>query len=160
LGKRYTKDKKEVFVGPTPVKALGATDQHSQVQLYIEGPQDKIFIFLEVLQFEKEVALPPAFGHLSSLEYLGGKTMNALMAAECSATREALTNAGRPNLSLKFPKISAYFMGEAFMLFEIATVIGGELYHVNPLDQPGVEHGKILTYELMGRKGYGEGKRE
>jgi len=156
LGKRYTREGKEVFSGPTPVKALGATDQHSQVQLYIEGPQDKVFIFLEVLEFDREVALPPAFGHLSSLDYLGGKTMNQLMAAECTATREALTQAGRPNMSLKFPKISAYFLGEAFMLFEIATVIAGELYNVNPLDQPGVEHGKILTYKLMGRKGYAE----
>jgi glucose-6-phosphate isomerase len=154
LGKKLTNDGREVFSGPTPVKALGATDQHSQVQLYIEGPQDKVFIFLEVLQFDKEVVLSPAFSHLSSLEYLGGKTMNELMAAECSATREALTQAGRPNLSLKFPKISAYFLGEAFMLFEIATVLAGELYTVNPLDQPGVEHGKVLTYKLMGRKGY------
>jgi glucose-6-phosphate isomerase len=157
LGKRYTKEGKEVFSGPTPVKALGATDQHSQVQLYNEGPQDKVFIFMEVLKFEKEVALAPAFDHLSSFEYLGGKTMNELMAAECSATREALTQAGRPNLSLKFPKISAYFLGEAFVLFQIATVISGELYNVNPLDQPGVEHGKILTYKLMGRSGYTEG---
>ncbi|MFH1012025.1 MAG: glucose-6-phosphate isomerase, partial [bacterium] len=84
LGKRYTKDGKEIFSGPTPVKALGATDQHSQVQLYIEGPQDKFVIFLEVHKFEKEVALAPAFGHLSSLDYLDGKTMNELMAAECS----------------------------------------------------------------------------
>ena len=157
LGKRYTKNSKEVFSGPTPVKALGATDQHSQVQLYVEGPQDKVFIFLEALKFEKEVTLPPAFGHLSSLEYLGGKTMNQLMAAECTATRQALTKAGRPNMSLKFPKISAYFLGEAFMLFQIATIIAGELYNVNPLDQPGVEHGKTLTYKLMGRKGYAEG---
>ena len=154
LGKRLSNDDREVFTGPTPVKALGATDQHSQVQLYIEGPQDKVIIFLEVQKFAREVVLQPAFEHLSSLEYLGGKTMNHLMAAECSATREALTRAGRPNLTLKFPEVSAYTIGEAFMLFEIATIIAGELYNVNPLDQPGVEHGKILTYQLMGLKGY------
>jgi glucose-6-phosphate isomerase len=156
LGKRQTNDGREAFSGPTPVKALGATDQHSQVQLYVEGPQDKVFVFLEVQRFEREVTLGPVFGHLSSLEYLGGKSMNALMAAECSATRQALTDAGRPNLTLEFPEISAYFLGEAFMLFEIATIIAGDLYNVNPLDQPGVEHGKILTYRLMGRKGYEE----
>lgn len=156
LGKRHTNDGREVFLGPTPVKALGATDQHSQVQLYIEGPQDKVFIFLEAKRFQREVTLDPIFGHLSSLEYLGGKSMNALMAAECSATRQALTDAGRPNLTLEFPEISANFLGEAFMLFEIATIIAGDLYNVNPLDQPGVEHGKILTYRLMGRKGYEE----
>ena len=156
LGKRLSTDGKEVFVGPTPVKALGATDQHSQVQLYIEGPQDKVFIFLEVQEFESDVPLPAAFNHLSSLEYLGGKTMNRLMAVECSATREALTNAQRPNITLKFPKVTADALGEAFMLFEIATIYAGALYNVNPLDQPGVEHGKILTYKAMGRKGYTE----
>ncbi|MBU1936092.1 glucose-6-phosphate isomerase [bacterium] len=154
LGKRLSTDGKEIFVGPTPVKALGATDQHSQVQLYIEGPQDKVFIFLEVQEFESEVALPPAFNHLSSLEYLGGETMNRLMAVECSATREALTNAKRPNMTLKFPKVTAAALGEAFMLLEIATIYAGALYNVNPFDQPGVEHGKILTYKAMGRKGY------
>lgn len=157
LGKRRTNDGREVFSGPTPVKALGATDQHSQLQLYVEGPQDKVLIFLEVLKFEREVTLRPAFRHLSSLEYLGDQTMNRLMAAECSATREALTHAGRPNLTLKFPEVSAFFLGEAFMLFEIATMIAGDLYNVNPLDQPGVEHGKVLTYQLMGRKGHAEG---
>ncbi len=157
LGKRLSTDGKEIFVGPTPVKTLGATDQHSQVQLYIEGPQDKVFIFLEVQKFESNVPLPPAFDHLSSLEYLGGKTMNRLMAVECSATREALTNAKRPNITLKFPKVTAAALGEAFMLFEIATIYAGALYNVNPLDQPGVEHGKILTYKAMGRKGYAEG---
>ncbi len=154
LGKRLSTDGKEIFVGPTPVKALGATDQHSQVQLYIEGPQDKVFIFLEVQEFERDVPLPSAFGHLSSLEYLGGKTMNRLMAVECSATREALTKAKRPNMTLKFPKVTAAALGEAFMLLEIATIYAGALYNVNPLDQPGVEHGKILTYKAMGRKGY------
>ena len=156
LGKRLSTDGQEIFVGPTPVKTLGATDQHSQVQLYIEGPQDKVFIFLEVQDFESEVPIPSAFGHLSSLEYLGGKTMNRLMAVECSATRDALTNAKRPNMTLKFPKVTAAALGEAFMLFEIATIYAGALYNVNPLDQPGVEHGKILTYKAMGRKGYAD----
>lgn len=156
LGKRLSNDGREVFTGPTPVKALGATDQHSQVQLYIEGPQDKVIIFLEVQKFAKEVVLQAAFEHLSSLEYLGGKSINQLIAAECTATREALTREGRPNMTLKFPEVSAYFMGQAFVLFEIATIIAGDLYNINPLDQPGVEHGKVLTYKLMGRRGYAE----
>lgn len=143
-----------VHVGPTPLKALGATDQHSQVQLYIEGPADKVFLFLEAKKFRHDLKLPAGFPHVSSLNYLGGQSMNKLMAAEFAATREALARQERPSMTITFDEINAHSVGEFFMLWEITTAIAGFLYNINPFDQPGVELGKILTYSLMGRKGY------
>lgn len=151
LGKAHSRDGKLVNVGPTPIKALGTTDQHSQVQLYIEGPHDKVFIFLEAQKFRHELPLPLEFSHISSLGYLGGRTMNQLMAAELQATRDALAQNERPSLTITFSEIGPHEVGEFFMLWEITTALYGYLYNVNPFDQPGVELGKQLTYGLMGR---------
>jgi glucose-6-phosphate isomerase len=154
LGKAVNSEGKTVNSGPTPIKALGTTDQHSQVQLYIEGPFDKVFIFLEVQEFRTKLTLPALYGDVSSLNYLGGQTMNKLMAAELAATREALAQQMRPSMTVVFPTVDAQHVGEFFMLLEIVTALCGHLYHINPFDQPGVELGKVLTYGLMGRKGY------
>jgi glucose-6-phosphate isomerase len=153
LGKAHARDGRTVHVGPTPVKALGTTDQHSQVQLYIEGPYDKVFIFLEAQKFRHTLAMPHEYGNISSLGYLSGKTMNQLMAAEFQATREALAQNERPSLTLSFSEVGAREVGEFFMLWEVVTALYGYLSNVNPFDQPGVELGKQLTYQLMGRKG-------
>jgi glucose-6-phosphate isomerase len=159
LGKAVDRHGRVVNIGPTPVKALGTTDQHSQVQLYIEGPFDKVFIFLEAKNFRRTLKLPPLYKNVSSLNYLGGQTMNKLLSAEFAATREALARNERPSLTLEFAQLDARHVGEFFMLMEIVTALCGQLYHINPFDQPGVELGKVLTYSLMGRKGY-EGKAE
>lgn len=156
LGKETDHEGRLVNVGPTPLKALGATDQHSQVQLYIEGPYDKVFLFLECKKFGERVKLPELYSHVSSLNYLGGQTMNKLMAAEFAATREALAQRGRPSISITFPEVDTHAVGEFFMLWEITTSIAGALYRINPYDQPGVELGKQLTYGLMGRAGFEE----
>ena len=149
LGKAIDRKGRKVFVGPTPVKALGATDQHSQIQLYIEGPQDKLITFLSVDQFDRDIKIPSYDGH-----YLGGKTLGALFKAEERATRAALTKAGRPNLTVSIPKVTPESVGELIFLFELATAYSGEFFDLNAYDQPGVEEGKILTYALMGRNGY------
>jgi glucose-6-phosphate isomerase len=154
LGKELDLEGKPVYVGPTPLKALGATDQHSQVQLYIEGPHDKVFLFLEVKKFAKRVKFPSLYGNVSSLDYLGGQTMNKLIAAEFTATREALAQRNRPSVTITFPEVDAHAVGEFFMLWEMTTSIAGALYRINPYDQPGVELGKVLTYGLMGRAGF------
>lgn len=154
LGKAKDLDGKIVNVGPTPIKALGTTDQHSQVQLYIEGPHDKVFLFLEVERFRTHLTLPALYPQVSSLDYLGDQTMNKLMASEFSATREALARQQRPSMTITFPRLDARSIGEFFMLLEVVTTLSGSLYHINPFDQPGVELGKVLTYGLMGRKGF------
>ena len=140
--------------GPTPVKALGATDQHSQVQLYMEGPFDKTITILSVGDRGDDVTIPKEYPDVSALSYLGGHTLGELLNAEQRATAQALAQRGRMNMTLELPTISAHTMGQIFMMLQIATVYGGELYGVNPFDQPGVELGKELTYGYFGRAGY------
>ena len=156
LGKKFDLDGNIVHVGPTPVKALGVTDQHSQVQLYIEGPFDKVFILLAVDSFANELTMESSYPELSSLEYLGGRTMSELMEAERLGTVYALTKNNRPNMTITFPEISPYTVGQFLYALEVATVFSGGLYNIDPLNQPGVEAGKIAAFALMGRKGYEE----
>lgn len=159
LGKRVTTDGRVVHAGPTPVRAVGATDQHSQLQLYMEGPPDKLITFLEVEKFRHEVKLPDLFPDLEALHYLGGHTMAELLAAEKLATAFNLMKAGRPNLTLRLPELTEFVLGQLIYLYEVTTVITGCLLEINPFDQPGVEGGKQTTYGLMGRPGF-EARRE
>lgn len=155
LGKALNRAGETVNVGPTPLPALGATDQHSQVQLFMEGPRDKVVCFVSVLDPGPDpVRIPARHSGHPSLSYLGGHTLGALLDAERRATAEALRRRGRPSLTLELPRVDARSLGELLMLFQVATVYGGALYGVDPLDQPGVELGKELTYGLLGREGF------
>mgnify|MGYP006293757541 CR=1 FL=1 len=154
LGKARNREGREVNVGPTPVPAIGATDQHSLLQLLMEGPRDKVVMFLGAGGADDPVAIPDVRPGIPALSYLGGHSLEELLDTERRATMEALRQAGRPNLSLEIQDITPEALGELFMLFEVATVMAGALYGVDPLDQPGVEGGKRLTYGLLGREGY------
>jgi glucose-6-phosphate isomerase len=143
-----------VFVGPTPVKSLGATDQHSQVQLYVEGPFDKTITFLAEDQPGEDLPIPRLYGEVGELGYLGGHSLGELLRTEMDATAAALAERGRMNMTLGVRQVDARSLGALFMLLQIATVYAGGLYGVDPLDQPGVELGKQLTYGLMGRAGF------
>ncbi len=144
LGKKIDRKGRKIFMGPTPVKALGATDQHSQVQLYIEGPHDKVLTFLSVGKFGEDIKIPSY-----DKNPLGGKTLGALLKAEENATRDALTKEARPNLTITVPKVTPQSVGELLFLFELATAYSGEFFHINAYDQPGVELGKILTHKYL-----------
>ncbi len=154
LGKRYATDGREIFTGPTPVKAIGATDQHSQVQLYVEGPSDKAFIFLGTKTFQTNIMLPNIGSDAPEMTYLQGANLDHLLNAERKATAYALASSGKPVMTLELDAIDAPHIGALMYLLEAATLYGGGFYRVNPLDQPGVEAGKRATYALMGRKGY------
>ena len=156
LAKRYSIDGREIFTGPTPVKAIGATDQHSQVQLYVEGPADKVFLFLGPREFRRSVPIPELGMHEDTVDYLQGSELSRLLNAERRATAYALTSAGRPNMTLELDTIDPLHIGALMYLMEAATLYAGGFYNVNPLDQPGVEAGKLATYALMGRPGYEE----
>ena len=158
LGKAHNLAGDEVNVGQTPVAAVGATDQHSQVQLYMEGPLDKLTCFITVDKYAQELTIPGLYGDIGSLSYLGGQTMAQLIQAEARATQAALASQGRPSLCLRLPEISAHSIGQVFYLLEAATVMAGGMWGINPLDQPGVELGKVLTYGLMGREGFADQK--
>ncbi|MGH7446608.1 MAG: glucose-6-phosphate isomerase [Longimicrobiales bacterium] len=154
LGKQRDVKGSEVFRGPTPVKALGATDQHSQVQLYIEGPFDKTITFLATREPVLDVAIPEIYGDVDELSYLGGRTLGELLDAERQATAAALASSSRMNMTIELPRVDAHALGQLFMMLQIATIYAGVLYDVDPLAQPGVELGKQLTYALMGRPGF------
>jgi glucose-6-phosphate isomerase len=160
LGKRRSRSGKDVFAGPTPVRAVGVTDQHSQVQLYREGPFDKWFTILAVDESDHSVPIPAAYGDLEAVAYLGARTMNELFHAEREGTRIALTEARRPNLSIQFPSVTPHTVGQYLYLMELAVAVMGEFYGVDAFDQPGVEAGKIAAYALMGRKGYEQRRAE
>jgi glucose-6-phosphate isomerase len=154
LGKAVDRDGRTVNTGPTPVPALGATDQHSLLQLLMEGPRDKVVLFLGVGAVDDPVEIPPIRQEFPALSYLGGHSLAELLDTERLATMEALRQQGRPSMSIEVPDLTPRALGELFMLFQIATVFAGSLYGVNPLDQPGVEVSKKLTYGLLGREGF------
>ena len=154
LGKRDGLSAGDVFVGPTPTPSLGVTDQHSVMQLYQDGPFDKVITFVEV-QARDGGALPICRGQAEpELGYLAGRSFQELFAAELQATCAALRQKHRPNCTIRIPRLDAAALGELFMFFEYAVACSGYLYDVNPFDQPGVELGKQYIYGLMGREGY------
>jgi glucose-6-phosphate isomerase len=140
--------------GSTPHGAVGTTDQHSQVQLYMEGPQDKVIEIVEVEEHPRDFPILSAYEDLEGVGYLGGHTMAELLRVECDATRRALAEAGRPNSSIRLRTMSEENLGYVLQALEIQTAIAGSLYGVNAFNQPGVEAGKQITYSRMGRPGY------
>ncbi len=160
LGKKYGRDGSIVAVGPTPIKALGVTDQHSQVQLYKEGPDDKVYTFLVLEKFDRSVQIPRVGEGLEAVAYLGGHTLNELLAAEEMATEIALAKAGRPVSRISFPDASPRNIGEYYHFLEVQTVAAGALFGIDPLDQPGVEEGKQFAYGIMGRPGFEARRKE
>lgn len=153
LGKAVTMSGEYRNTGPTPVAALGATDQHSMLQLLMEGPQDKVVIFVCVDDVGVDMPIPERHPGISALSYLGGHSLGELLSVEHAATAEALRRVGRPNATFTVPRVDAQSFGELLMLLQLATVYAGALYGVDPMDQPGVELGKRLTYGLMGGAG-------
>ena len=160
LGKKFDVDGNVVNVGPTPIKALGATDQHSQVQLYTEGPFDKIVVLLGVEEYKTTLEIPKIYSDIPSLGFLGGVTQNKLLQVEQTATEYALMKSGKLNMTLTLDKVNENTIGQLLYLFEVATAFAGELMNINAFDQPGVEEGKNAAYAMFGRPGYEEKKKE
>jgi glucose-6-phosphate isomerase len=153
LGKQRDTKGHEVFAGFTPIKALGTTDQHSQVQLYREGPNDKVIGLVEVAEFAREAEIPAGLG-VDALKYLEGRRMSELLSAEKRATEYALVESLRPNYTIRFPRIDAYHVGQFIAMWEVATAYAGLLLDIDAYDQPAVELGKQATFGLMGRPGF------
>ncbi len=160
LGKAVDKDGNLVNVGQTPVKALGVTDQHSQVQLYREGPFDKVITFLAVENFRSNVVISNGCEDMPDVNFLCGRTMNELINTEREATEYALMTAQRMNYTIVLPEVNAFTIGQLLFMFEMETAFAGELLNIDTFNQPGVEGGKNATYALFGRKGYEKVKEE
>ncbi len=140
---------KKKDVGLTPVKALGVTDQHSQTQLYMDGPNDKLFIFIKVENLGPNLEIPVLD---ESVNYLKGVTFDKLMHTEMEGTIQALKHNERSSVTITVPEVNEKTLGELFMLFEGATAFLGEFYKINAFDQPGVELSKKLTKELLTKR--------
>jgi glucose-6-phosphate isomerase len=147
-------------VGSTPIAALGATDQHAQVQLFMEGPADKTVTFVAVGQRSTDVKIPAGFADVKELGYLTGHSLGELIDIEQRATAGALARRGRPNMTIKLDRVDAAHVGELMMFLEIATAYAGQLYEIDAFNQPGVELGKQFAYALLGRPGADAAKKE
>ncbi len=160
LGKKYDNDGVVVNKGQTPVKSIGVTDQHSQVQLYTEGPSDKVITFIGVGNYRTRVEIPGGYDDIPSLSFLKGHTFNELILTEQSATEYAINASQKWSRTITLSRLNANTLGQLLYFFEMETAFAGELLNINAYDQPGVEEGKNATYALMGRKGYETKKEE
>lgn len=152
LGKEKDVTGKIIHAGSTPIKSLGVTDQHSQLQLYLEGPLDKIVCFLEVEDPEVRNALHSKTMGDDNIDFLCGKNLNNLLLSEKAATEESLTEKNRPNFSLKLSVINEYQLGQLYQLFMNVIPYMGVFMNINAFDQPAVERIKKFTFGLMGKK--------
>ena len=137
-------------VGQTPIKTLGVTDQHSQLQLYTEGPFDKVITFLKVEKFRAETAIPHGCDDIPTIAFLGGKSHNQLIEAERRGTEYALYRAQRMCQTITLPCVNANTVGQLLYFFELVTAYTGALLNINTFNQPGVEESKIAAYAVMG----------
>lgn len=160
LGKAVDYDGNVVNAGTTPVKSLGVTDQHSQVQLYIEGPYDKVITFISVEKYACEMPIAHGCEDIPDVGFLGGHSMQELIQAENKATAYALMRAGRMNYTIRMPEVTAYTLGQLMYMLELQTAYTGALLNIDTFNQPGVENGKKATFALLGKKGYESQKKE
>ena len=150
LGKNVTLDGKPCNVGQTPIKTLGVTDQHSQLQLYTEGPFDKVITFLQVEHFRAETPIPHGCDDIPTIAFLGGKSHNQLIEAERQGTEYALYKAQRMAQIITLPEVNANTIGQLLYFFELVTAYAGALLNINTFNQPGVEESKLAAYAVMG----------
>jgi glucose-6-phosphate isomerase len=160
LGKATNRKDVAVHTGQTPVAALGATDQHSQVQLYIEGPNDKVFTFWAVEKFAAQGKIPNVKTGLPAFDALAGQSLAKLIDAERRATAAAMVANGRPNCTVTLGRVDEEHLGGFLQMMEFQTAFIGELLDINAFDQAGVELGKKFTFALMGRPGYDEWRKQ
>ncbi|MCL1854340.1 MAG: glucose-6-phosphate isomerase [Clostridia bacterium] len=152
LGKNVTRKGTAVNIGQTPAKALGVTDQHSQLQLYTEGPFDKVITFLKVGSFRDEFPIAPGCEEFPDVAFLGEKTLNQLIDAELKGTEYALYRAGRMSQTIILPTVQAHTLGQLMYFLQMTTAYMGELLDIDAFNQPGVEESKIASYAVLGNR--------
>jgi glucose-6-phosphate isomerase len=148
LGKKFKKDGSIIHTGLTPITAYGATDQHSQVQLFMEGPNNKALIIIEVLNFNKDFELKSNLSSLN-LDKLRPYSLSDLMKAELHGTLKALKENDRPYLHISISKINEETLAGLILYFESLTALVGDILEIDPFNQPGVEAGKIYAFEFL-----------
>lgn len=160
LGKAVDLQGNVVNVGQTPVKSLGVTDQHSQVQLYTEGPFDKVVTFIAVDKFRSSYVIPQGLPDFPDVNFLCGNDLATLLNNERIATEYALTKAKRANRTIYMPEVNARTLGQLLYFFMLETAYCGAMLGIDAFNQPGVEEGKKATFALFDRKGFEAKKAE
>jgi glucose-6-phosphate isomerase len=153
LGKAVDRTGRLVEWGQTAIRARGSTDQHSHLQLYLEGPRDKLLLFLRVEDHGDALTVPAAYQDIEDVACLGGHSLGAVLNAEQTATEFALARNGRASLALSLPAVTGHTVGQLLFCFELATVAAAYLADIDPFGQPAVDQAKTLTYALLGRPG-------
>jgi glucose-6-phosphate isomerase len=141
--------------GTTPIDTLGPVDQHSQLQLYLGGPNDKLFTIVTTDMKGAGPVVPAARAAALGLDYLAGRPIGDLVDAEARATADTLAKHGRPVRRIHVPKIDERSMGAIFMHFMLETIIMGRMMGIDPFDQPAVEEGKVLARKYLTGSGKG-----
>lgn len=135
--------------GTTPIRALGPVDQHSQLQLYLDGPWDKVFTVIHLATAGEGALLRSAETEALGAGYLGGRRMGDLMEAEARATVESLINNGRPTRLISLDVLDEAALGGLYMHFILETILAARLLGVSPYGQPAVEEGKQLARQHL-----------
>jgi glucose-6-phosphate isomerase len=144
--------------GLTPYPSIGTKDQHSQLQLWMEGPEDKVVIFIKIKDYGDSYIIPKTFEGIDYFDYLVGQNMADICIAGYESTEYILTKNSKPNMSIVIPKIDAYHIGQLFLFFEISTVVTGFLFGINPFNQPWVETGKTMIRYMLQKHDNNENK--
>jgi len=139
-------------VGMTPIGLIGAVDQHSFLQLLIEGPKDKTVTFIKIDDFENELRIPDiSLRHIEKTDFINGKTFNELINAQCDATRQSLINNDIPTDGITLSRVNEENIGTMIIYYELLTSLTGSMLKINTYDQPGVELGKIILYKNLNK---------
>ncbi len=154
LGKMLNRKGKAVHVGPSPVSALGTFDQHGQMQLFAEGPFDKVVTFITVKDHGAHLVAPAAYPKVETVGYLGNADFAAILDNGYLGAEQHITASGRPNMTIMLDKVDAGSIGGLIYLLQLSTVMSAELYGIDPFDQPGVEYGKHASFAQFGRAGF------
>lgn len=138
-------------VGLTPIGLTGAVDQHSFLQLIIEGPKDKNITFISIEDFQKDLIIPNISLHgIEKTDFINGQSFNTLINAQCDATMQSIMQSDIGTDMIKFDKISPENIGAIIVYYELLTSLVGTMFKVNTYDQPGVELGKQILYKNLG----------
>lgn len=149
LGKRFSLQGQEVRCGNTPIAASGPQDQHSQMQLYLEGPEDKVVTFVGIENRKTDIRLENVFPHIPEMAALQGRSVPHIERSEMNGTAKAMADAGRPCQTILLPELNAQAIGELIFMAEMEVVYAGELFNINPFNQPAVEQIKRNVRDFL-----------
>jgi glucose-6-phosphate isomerase len=137
-------------VGLTPVGIIGAIDQHSFLQLVIEGPRNKSMTFLKVADFGSDLSIPNlSLKHIEKTDFINSQRFSTLINAQCDATQQSVMESGVPSDTMTLDKVTPENIGALVIYFELLTSLVGAMLRINTYDQPGVELGKTILYKKL-----------